>query len=297
MHASPTIRVSQALNPLPRPVKPVFSRHKKALAQVASLRLTAGARFLLSTLLSFADADGVCWPQIRELARIIPRSGRREAYSEDHVMTAARQLRTAGLVTWERILPGGRYPSGIRTQSGGRQWQIDLAKLCGDEAGTSRASRNDRSIVHDRSRSIVHDRSSDLSSPSEKKSDPARGERSAPARPAAATTASETPSVDAATEADPRAAAPARDAASETPSAAPVPSAAAARPPSAPHRERQRTNEEQNLGQTQAAAPAVPSHVYADLARIFGLARAGNGPPALASIPDRPTGPERPEDA
>jgi hypothetical protein len=235
-----------------------FTRHPKILARVHRLRLQACCARVLEVLLTYADADGVCWPQPDEIVQLMPRSARIEAYSLASVLRALRTLRSLGLLSWTVVQPFGRFPGRVRgrlvwrggraTSSGGRVWAIHLEKLRGAPlAGTALSTVGTElggEITSDRSRSITHDRPSDpWFSLRENKIDPARHRGGAPATPPASRVASETPSAATTRRREPAATspAPAHDAsastarptvahvASETPGA--VPAVPAARHP------------------------------------------------------------------
>jgi len=185
-----------------------FTRHPKLLARVHRLRLQSCAQRVLEVLLTYADQDGVCWPQPDEIVQLMPRSARVDAYSMASVLRALRTLRALGYLEWVTIPPFGRFPGrqrgkrvwrgGRATSSGGRVWHIVLEKLRAhpltrpslSNAGTELGG----AITHDRPRSITHDRPSDpWFSLRENKTDPARQRRAAPATPPASRVASETP--------------------------------------------------------------------------------------------------------
>jgi hypothetical protein len=243
-----------------------FTRHPRLLARVHRLYLQACAMRVLEVLLTYADDDGVCWPQPDEIVQLMPRSAHVKAYSIASVLRGLRTLRTMGLLSWTAVPAFGRFPGRVRgkrvwragkaTSSGGRVWEINLAKLRGQpltrpalsNAGTELGG----AITHDRPRSITHDRPSDPLLLSEKlKIDPARQtETRAPQTPPASHVASETPRTAPTGRRDENARPSAAQVASETPCAA-----AAASPPRhrpAPHGENERHEgaQEQN-----------PSHV------------------------------------
>lgn len=152
----------------------VFTRHPKALVRVISLELRACARWVLSILLTHADAEGRCWVQVPEIRRLARRSKNRKDYSKPSILRSLRELRDANLVAWDRVAPGDAFPGrrgeeGRSTKCGGRVWVLNLPVLRGNAppgtpvpcVGTKDGGGvPDRSPMIDR-RSIMHDRSSD----------------------------------------------------------------------------------------------------------------------------------------
>ena len=226
-----------------------FTRHPRLLARVHRLRLQSCAHRVLEVLLTYADAEGVCWPQPDEIVQLMPRSARVDVYSMASVLRALRTLRELGWLAWTTVPPLGRFPGRRRgrlvprggrwTQSGGRVWALNLEKLRGQALTrpslSSIGTESGGAITHDRPGTITHDRPSDpWFSLRENKIDPARQRGAAPARASGASVASETPSAattrrrepgESPTPAPDASPAAARDAASETPgSASTVPS-------------------------------------------------------------------------
>jgi hypothetical protein len=219
-----------------------FTRHPKALARVCALELQACARFVLEVLLTSTDAHGVTWVQAKEIASITPRSAKRPRYALPSVLRGLRQLRDAGLISWQRVAPLHRYPrrnadksltegAGKWSQGGGRTWVVDVAKIVGLQTDAGPGMALAGSITHDRSGSITHDRSFRISgSPSENlkkdRASPPVRPPAAPARVASGTPPSahgppRAASLPGSADARPRAA----KVASETPGAASAPSA------------------------------------------------------------------------
>jgi hypothetical protein len=133
------------------------------------LELQACARFVLEVLLTSADKDGVTWVSAKEIASVTPRSAHVPRYSLPSILRGLRQLRAAGLLSWQVVPALHRYPrrnrdgtrtegAGKWTQGGGRTWVVDVQKLrslrAPDDTGTTLAG----SITHDRPGSITHDR-------------------------------------------------------------------------------------------------------------------------------------------
>jgi len=220
MDSSALSKLAPDVQPPPRPSGVVcqFTRHPRALARSITLEMRAAARFVLEVLLTFADAEGVCWPSPRQIAQVTPRSGKVKRYSLPTVLRSLRELEAAGLLESRRVAPGHRYPAregkgasartvwnqGLSTHSGGRVFVVNLAAF---HTAGGKPPSHDRSITSDRSGSITHDRPSDRpSDPSKYKKDPARPALTEDTRPS-----------DAPTESDVRGLAPAGSEASETP--------------------------------------------------------------------------------
>lgn len=117
-----------------------FTRHPRELAVVRRLPLQACARFVLSLLLCYSGGEGASWRDVSRMAAITPRSGKVGAYSLAHFRRALRQLRDAGFVRWDRILPLHRLPrrtspgtiarnQGERTYFGGRVFWVNIERL------------------------------------------------------------------------------------------------------------------------------------------------------------------------
>lgn len=117
-----------------------FTRHPRELAVVRRLPLQACARFVLSLLLCYSGGEGASWRDVARMASITPRSGKVGAYSLAHFRRALRQLRDAGFVRWDRILPLHRLPrrtspgtiarnQGERTYFGGRVFWVNIERL------------------------------------------------------------------------------------------------------------------------------------------------------------------------
>jgi hypothetical protein len=100
---------------------------------------TQCAKSLLGALLRDADDQGICWPQLAAIQRIIGRRGGKR-YSDNTLNAAAWELKKAGILDWHwlkrgqcfpvrderrRILPG----KGPRSPTGGRIWKLNLAAL------------------------------------------------------------------------------------------------------------------------------------------------------------------------
>lgn len=245
-----------------------FTRHPKALARVVNFELRAATRFVLGVLLTFADKQGRALVSPRTIVELAPRSQRVRRYSLVSVRRALRELRDVGLLDWERVLPGECYPTGVSTNTGGRVWHLNLARLRGED-GSAEAS-TDRSPVIDR-RSITHDRSSDPLCLSSRDKIGSRAPEPRDGRASPAHEASETPSAAPATEAiaaTAEACTP-REVASETP-----PAAIATRvfaPASRPATDRDESsggNGEQTRGQRGAPVVSAAQQLE-DLRRLF----------------------------
>ena len=120
-----------------------MTRHKRELARLVTLRAPAAAVRLLHVLLTSADDDGITWWSVPRIREAMPRSARRTAYDKRTIQLAAVWCRRAGLLTWDRVMPLGRYPRrnkegkavlgcGPRTFEGGRVWRLNLPALRGE---------------------------------------------------------------------------------------------------------------------------------------------------------------------
>lgn len=105
----------------------VLKVHRALYEAVAERgRLPPAAQKLLQALIRWADPRGVSWPRLRRLVQQITRSAKHAFYKLDTLRKAVRFLRSEGLLVWDRVLPNGKFPSGMGTACGGRTWIVQL---------------------------------------------------------------------------------------------------------------------------------------------------------------------------
>jgi len=119
-----------------------FTRHPSALRRVQDLVTRASDRALVAVGLRFAESgehEGRVVMQMDELAHQAIRAPLREGgsrgdvcYSVHTFNVSARNLRAMGLMWWDHLQPGDRYPSGIETSCGGRVFWFNIPALRGD---------------------------------------------------------------------------------------------------------------------------------------------------------------------
>jgi len=172
----------------------------KAIDFLHSLGLTPRELRIMTEIVRRADLQGLYWGRCGDggasgdVGELVALTG----YRPQTIRVTARKMRALGLLTWEWVKAGARYPrrdprayalpalagKGVKTEKGGRCWAVPWAKFGVNFPCAPCGPVSPRLIQGDQSRLIPGDQSSDpLSFGEDLKKDPAPSGPGAPPAP------------------------------------------------------------------------------------------------------------------